>query len=266
MDCKIYNNNNELFIDVIEYNNSNPYYMPEYNIPVSNKYYVLLLDNNNNDVKNIIDYITGEDRDIKPLGDIDLLTFDYEQMLFIDLQNNSLKNIDKHVNELENNVNESCAELVFILDIEYLLNFVKLDDTIHIYDFILYKFTKKFDKIYILDKNNILRKNNKDTLLLEQLYTLLKNYNTKINSGNEYNIYKYIDSFYWRILDNDNVVYDNENENNNNLEEKILFASIDNEDVLITKQDYKTLLDANIFDIENNNQVLHPLHKLEITQ
>jgi hypothetical protein len=227
-----------------------------------------MLLNNNNDTNNILNYLYNDNRDLdSPFNKIiNMIGFDEEQIYNIIFTNTDLKYIEKQINNLLNCVNESNAELAFVLDIQYLIDLIKLYDNkkkeIHIYDFLLHILKNKVDNIFIFDSNNILNSNNKNSILNNELkYTLLKHNNT-FNFDDNYliQIYKNPDSLYWKHF----------NESKNKIEfyqefeqDNLNWVNIDDDECILTTKNINELYKYNIFS-ENNKFVLHPLSKLNL--
>ena len=95
----IYNNQYNMFKDIIKFNDKDPIYSNEYSIPISNKYYIMLL-NNEDDTNKILNYLYNDDRDVdSPFDDIlNMIGFDEEQIYNMTFANTDLKYIEKQIN------------------------------------------------------------------------------------------------------------------------------------------------------------------------
>ena len=269
----IYNNNQKLFSDLIEYNNENPIHLGEYNIPISNKYYIMIMDIKDKHINNIIEYLYNENRETSnPFGDgftIDNnIGFDKDQVYSINLHTENIKEISIELTNIITNVEESNGELCLILDINYLLNLLQQIDDIgeemHLYDFLIYKLYKKLDKILILDINKDLEHNVSPNMLYTELTSKLIRNNDNNNNNNfksldqDKNIilYKKEDSIYWKMLLDEKV-----NINIDDLIDKVIYHEIDGEEYMITSQTIRKLFSSNIFDPTNKDEPFHPLSK-----
>ena len=264
----IYNNKQKLFSDLIVFNNENPIFYGDYNIPISNKYYIMIMDMNDKDTNNIIEYLYNEDRDLPNPFDDNLsvdnnIGFDKDQVYQINLCTDNIKQIDTELTNIFENVEESNGELCLILDINYLLNLLqKIDDEskeMHLYDFLIYKLSKKLDKMFILDINKDLEHNDNPNMISTELTNkLIRNNNNliTINQATNFILYKKDDCIYWKILLDDKI-----NININDLIDKVIYHEIDGEEYMITSQTMEKLFSSNIFDHTNTDEPLHPLSK-----
>jgi hypothetical protein len=264
----IYNNKQKLFSDIILYNNENPIFYGDYNIPISNKYYIMLMDMNDKDTNNIIEYLYNEDRDLPNPFDDSLtidnnIGFDKDQVYQINLNTDNIKQIDMELTNIFANIEESNSELCLILDINYLLNLLqKIDDEskeMHLYDFLIYKLYKKLDKMLILDINKDLEYNSSPNMLSTELANKLIKTNNNlitINPANNFILYKKDDCIYWKILLDNKI-----NININDLIDKVIYHEIDGEEYMITSQNIDKLFSSNIFDHTNTDEPMHPLSK-----
>ena len=264
----IYNNKQKLFSDLIVFNNENPIFYGDYNIPISNKYYIMIMDMNDKDTNNIIEYLYNEDRDLPNPFDDNLsvdnnIGFDKDQVYQINLCTDNIKQIDTELTNIFENVEESNGELSLILDINYLLNLLqKIDDEskeMHLYDFLIYKLSKKLDKMFILDINKDLEHNDNPNMISTELTNkLIRNNNNliTINQATNFILYKKDDCIYWKILLDDKI-----NININDLIDKVIYHEIDGEEYMITSQTMEKLFSSNIFDHTNTDEPLHPLSK-----
>ena len=170
-----------LYKDLINYNEEELIYTGEHNLPISNKYYIFISDIRNND---FIQHYEGlfSAIDENPIQDI-RVNFDEDQVFLYDLLKYNYKSTDKILGELYNNANEEGGDVCVILDIGYILNFIRLTEENsgvenHILDYLLYKLTAKVDKLFILDEKQELQKN---SLLYRDIYSFNKN-SDKINN------------------------------------------------------------------------------------
>jgi hypothetical protein len=264
----IYNNKQKLFSDLIVYNNKNPIFLGDYNIPISNKYYIMLMDMNDKDINKIIEYLYNEDRDLPNPFDESLtvdnnIGFDKDQVYQINLNTDNIKQIDMELINIFANIEESNGELCLILDINYLLNLLQKIDyegkEMHLYDFLIYKLYKKLDNMLIFDINKDLEYNSSPNMIYTELTNkLIKTNNILISldQANNFILYKKEDCIYWKILLDDKL-----NININDLIDKVIYHEIDGEEYMLTSQTMEKIFSSNIFDHKNTDEPLHPLSK-----
>jgi hypothetical protein len=289
----IFDDKISLFSDLVLYNNENPTYYGDYNIPLSNKYYIILIDQNDQENNNIINYLFNDDREAdNPFENINNnIGFDRDQVYQINLLKDNIKQIDNELNNIFINIDESDGELCIVIDIRYLLNIIMLIDEqneeIHLYDFLINKLNKKLDKILILDSNKLLFNNNeliKPNLLHNEFIKLLKknqinsHQNTSELKDKDIFIYKKVESIYWKIIQfNKNIILHDDNVIKNEIElfdnfdnklEDIVFCDIDDTTCMVTKKKLSKILSNNIFNLNYDDEidvVLHPLSKMNIS-
>jgi hypothetical protein len=181
----------------------------------------------------------------------------------INLGEKNIKQLDNEITQLINVINESNTELTLIIDIKYLINFLnnfkKVNQQIHLFDLILHKlYNCPINNILIYDENNLYQSNN---LLYTQIeVVLLKNNDFDLEkkltfykkiSDPEYNIY-------WNILTNSDlnsnyvIEYDKElkTESTNSPNEKFLIGKINLQEVYICDTTIKNIIYKNIFNLD----------------
>ena len=274
----IYTSTDLLYSDLIGYNEENLMYTGEHNLPLSNKYYIFISDTSNKDFMNYYNNLFSSSEE-NPLFDKIKVNFDEDQVFLYDILKYNYKVTDKILRELYNNANEEGGDVCVVLDIGYILNFIRFTEENsgvenHILDFIIHKFTNKVDKLFILDEKQELQKN---SLLYRDLLTLSKN-NSKIIpiiyydnkngcfENNYITIYKNKDQLYWKILSNNSTIdFSEDFGEDHDYEDKIIAVKIDKIDSLITLTEIDDeILYGNIFTRENMIKVLHPLTKNNI--
>ena len=265
-----------LYKDLINYNEEELIYTGEHNLPISNKYYIFIADIRN---KNFIQHYEGlfSAIDENPIQDI-RVNFDEDQVFLYDLLKYNYKSTDKILGELYNNANEEGGEICVILDIGYILTFIRLSEENsgvenHILDYLLYKLTAKADKLFILDEKQELQKN---SLLYRDILSLNKNICKTIPlmyykkneclEDNYITIYRNKDNLYWRLVNtNSTIDFSEDYGEDHDYEDKIIAVKIDKTDSLITLTEIDDeILDGNLFTKENMVKVLHPLTKNSI--
>jgi hypothetical protein len=267
-----------LYSDIIKYNQDDLIYTEEHNLPISNKYYVFIADTKNEIFMQYYNNLFSA-VDENPIQSIIKVNFDEDQVFLYDLLNYNYKVTDKILSELYNNANEEGGEVCVILDIGYILNFICLTEEYsgvenHILDYIIYKFTNKVDKLFILDEKHELKKN---SLLYRDIYLFYRN-NRKIipmfyyDNKKEYfennyiTIYKNKDNLYWKMVDtNSTIDFSEDFDEEHDYEDKIIMVKIDKIDSLITLTEIDDeILYGNLFTKENMIKVLHPFTKNNI--
>ena len=283
----IYNDKLSLFTDIISYNEEDMIFTEEYNLPVSNKYFIFILDPNNKDILNYYNKIinnSDNDDNYEILKDKIKINFDEDQIFYYNILKNNFNDVDIEFENIFNNANESNADICLVIDIGFILNFIKFfenntDLDNHIIDFLTFKLKHKLDKIFIYDDTNTFSINS--LLYLDLLsyskvkynlnssnikfYTIDNDKNKNYIDDNFITIFKNTNKMYWNILNlNSKVSYDDEYDENDDINNQICMVEIDNIDSLLTTKNINELFNANIFNIECNKEVLNPLLKNNI--
>jgi len=273
----IYTSIYTLYKDLINYNEEDLIYTGEHNLPISNKYYIFIADINNKDFMLYYNNLFNAEN-INPIQNIKV-NFDEDQVFFYDILKFNYKSTDKILRELYNHANEEGGEVCVILDIGYILNFIRMTEENsgienHILDYIIHKFTAKVDKLFILDEKQELQK---DSLLYRDIISLNKSvckvipftYYDKKNGCFEDNyitIYRNKDNLYWKIVNNNSTIdFSEDYGEDHDYEDKIIEVKIDKIDSLITLTEIDDeILYGNVFTRENMTKVLHPITKNSI--
>ena len=265
-----------LYKDLINYNEEELIYTGEHNLPISNKYYIFIADTRNKDFNQHYEGLFSAIEE-NPIQDI-RVNFDEDQVFMYDILKYNYKSTDKILGELYNNAYEEGGEVCVILDIGYILTFIRLSEENsgvenHILDYLLFKLTAKVDKLFILDEKQELQKN---SLLYRDILSLNKNICKTIPliyykkneclENNYITIYRNKDNLYWRLVDtNSTIDFSEDYEADHDYEDKIIAVKIDKTDCLITLTEIDDeILDGNLFTKENMVKVLHPLTKNSI--
>lgn len=269
----IYSDIEQLFADLIQYNELNIEYLGKMQIPMTNIYYYIFTDPKNTKINDFIEYIDDYKKE-NPFDNIKPnIGIDKEQICKINLIDNTLNQIDKEITVGLNCANESNSKNVIVLDInlifDLILSFSSKNIENHIYDYLLHKFKNKIDKIFILDNKNIL----KNTIGYSSIYNELilyfsKNKNNDINKSNisdsNISIYKHNDILYWRILTDDiNIECVDINDCKNQEDEELNIYEINGKETIVKTINISKICFTNLF--EKHLIVLHPLDKLNIT-
>ncbi len=280
----IFDNSNKLFNYLYETNNKDLLYLNEYNIPISNKYFITLVNTQDEPFESFFSYILDETREVACPFALDEnnktnigLKWDSEQFYSIILGEKSLKQIENDIEQVYSDVQESNANVYLILDINYLINFLIIGEKakvpVHIFDFLLLKLRKfNFDSIIIYDDNNNYDKSN---LLYEQIKTNFKIINKSQSELflNEIQVYKKIDSndldIYWNMTNPNDIIEikqqvnktDNINENSTNID--FAFGLVNGSEAFVSKIKILDIIEKNIFELETNpGIILDPLDKI----
>lgn len=211
---RVFNNIDNLFNNIVIINNEDPIYSTKTieSIPISNKYFLTILNYKNDDIKSFFDYINDYTRILEyPFKKNKNINYSFmienEQLYQIDLENSNLKEISNNLDNFFQIVKESEGEIVFVLDINYLIeNFInsKKISPNHLIDFILWKLQNKVTYISILDLNMTVKKYN--NMLFAQLETCFINCDlSKYNLDQNILVYKDIceevyENVYWSLL------------------------------------------------------------------
>jgi hypothetical protein len=280
----IYKDKLSLFTDIISYNEENMIFTEEYNLPVSNKYFIFILDPNNKDILNYYNKLINNNDDEEILKDKIKINFDEDQIYYYNILKNNFNDVDIELENIFNNANESNADISLVVDIGFILNFIKFfenntDLDNHIIDFLTFKLKHKLDKIFIYDDTNTFSLNS--LLYLDLLsyskvkynlnssnikyYTIDNDNNKNYIDDNFITIFKNTNKMYWNILNlNSKISYDDEYDENDDINNQICMVEVDDIDSLLTTKNINDLLNANIFNIECNKEVLNPLLKNNI--
>ncbi len=275
----IYNDFNELINELYRFNSSDLIYMDKYNLPVSNKYYLSVVDNSdsNSKFKNFFDYAFDKTRTLEknfivnPDTDVKV-DWEEEQFYMINLGEKSLKELDNEISQLINVIVESNTQLTLIIDINYLINFIKKykqnNQQIHIYDWLLYKLNNcSISNIIIYDESSKYQLNN---LLYKQMETvLLKNYISDYD--NKIMVIKnfddQLDNVYWKIIKENNTqiecIKEIKSESSSD-SEVYYYGTILNKEFYICKTNVPNIIKKNIFELNDNpGIVLDPIEKIK---
>lgn len=274
----IISDKNEMFNMLFRINTTDLIY-DSYNIPISNKYYITIVDAAKGTFGNFFAYIFDENRETVinfiPEDNIDLnLKWDLEQFYFIHLDKKKyLINIEDEFNQIKSIIDDSNAETILIIDIKYLINFLlkskEKNIPVHIFDFLLFQL-KKFNlkKIIIFDEENKYSKNN---LLYTQIKLFLNINNITVPVEEyELQVYNYFKNdfenynFFWKISNSDDkiIIKDKVNADfDTNIE---FYNGFVNEiEAFICKVKISDIITKNIFELKiNPGIVLDPLDKI----
>lgn len=282
----IFASSTDLFNQIIYTNSQNIIYanISGISVPLSNKYYMTLYDiESNNDFKKFFDFIKDDSRTIDfPFEkNNDNLTNHYypeiEQFMHLDLNEHPIKFSNK-IEKLKNCVEESNADTILIIEIEYLINFLLMmsnatDIQNNIYEMLIFQLNQiKPSNIYIVDSKKIVNCNN---LLYVQLELCMKNYNCDLIKT-FYNLDKNIDiiknisdvqtNIYWILLNTDN--YEKIDEilspiNNNTID----VIKIDTQHYFKYTLSLFEIIDKNLYQMNHQNDngfLIEPFDRIRI--
>jgi hypothetical protein len=242
----IYSTIQSIFAILQEENKKNIVYTDEFNIPVSNNYYSLIIDPNDEDYKLALSSICRTDfiESREPGGVISTGLIEEEQIYDINIINKNIKEVGVLIDLVLQSVKESSSTLHLIIDIDFLLTLFKqfydIGCEIHVIDFIIYKFKNMVDALYIYSKNNML---NAKSILYKQITECVKDVhiNKSISDNNIYTLYKNINNTYWYL----DIKDDDEDSDTPNISTDVNIS-----DVI-----------SNIFNGEDELYVLNPCDK-----
>jgi hypothetical protein len=280
----IYNDKLSLFHDIISYNEEDMIFTEEYNLPVSNKYFIFILDPNNKDILNYYNKLINNNDNDEILKDKIKINFDEDQIYYYNILRNNYNDVDIQFENIFNDANESNADICLVIDIGFLIKFIKFidnnsDTDNHILDFLSFKLKHKLDNMFIYDDTNTFSLNSllyldllsylkvKHNLFSSNVkfYTIDNDKNKNYFDDNYITIYKNTNKMYWNILNlNSKVSYDEEYDEEDDINNQICMVEVDDIDSLLTTKNINDLLNANIFNIECNKEVLNPLLKNNI--
>ncbi len=166
---EIFTNTTDLINSMIELNSSMINDKTLKKLPISSKYFLTMFDTQNDtEINNFFSYITDDTRMLEfPFVKNEQINYsmmlEIEQFYNIDLDDNTtIKTISDNIDEFINIVKESNGKIIFIIDIEYLLNFIIKMKTQtkpnHLIDIILFKLSN-ISNIYILNRNDKIQNN-----------------------------------------------------------------------------------------------------------
>lgn len=288
----IFNNTTDLINSLVKINSSWIKISNEKlkKLPISCKYFLTLIDLKNDiEINNFFTYITDETRTINyPFvknNQIDYsLMLEIEQFYNIEINNNqTIKDISNNINKFINIVNESNGKIVFVLDIEFLLNFMiqmkNESKPNHLIDMIIHKLTNQpnLSEIFILDRHNIIT-NHKNLFYLQLEKCLNKNIDNIDNiEKKSIVVYKNINdsivnNVYWNILDPSVKIsehigkikspYDN-NDNNDDINTYFNLMKINGEIFFVKKILINDCVEKNLFDLDYNpGIIIEPIDRL----
>jgi hypothetical protein len=277
---RVFNNIDNLFNNLIITNNEEPIYPTKTKeaIPISNKYFLTILDNSNDNIKSFFDYINDSTRTFKyPFKknkNIDYsFMVEYEQFYQIELENSNLKEISDNLDNFFQIVKESEGEINFVLDINFLIeNFInsKKMSPNHLVDFILWKLKNKVTFISVLDEHMIINKYN--NMLFAQLETCFINCDlSKYNLDQSLLVYKDIEeevyeNVYWNLLYPEMKITQNKQKIKSpygDLEFSVV--EINNKECFLAKINLLDIINKNLLDLnENPGIIIQPSDRINI--
>lgn len=252
-------------------------------LPISCKYFLTLLDiKEDKDINDFFSYINDETRTIDfPFVKDEQVNYSImlepEQFYNIELNDDTnIKYISNNIDTFIDIVNESNGKIIFILDINYLLNFlIKFNNDSkpnHLIDMILFKLknSSKISEIYILDKQSLIKNNS--NLLYTQLEMIIgKTINELKLDEKKVVVYKNIDesleeNVYWNILDPETKITSHIGKIKSPFDNSDFNLMIINEKTYFVKQinilDY---IDKNLYNLNDSpGIIINPIDRLFI--
>lgn len=279
---KVFNKIDNLFNNIIKINTDNPLWAnnrKKDSIPISNKYFLTIFDDNNTDIKNFFEYINDSTRtltypfEIKKNIDYSLMV-EQEQFYKIDLENSNLKEISNDLDKFFKITNDSHGEIVFIVDINYLINnFINSKKVFsnHFVDFILWKLKNKISHIYVLDLNSSIK--NYKNMLFIQLESCFINFDkSKYNLERNFLVYKntnddLLENIYWNLFYPEMKITEHIQKIKSPFDESFFnIVIINNNECFLSKINLVNIIDNNLLDINNNEPkiVIDPTDRINI--
>lgn len=277
---RVFNKIDNLFNNIIITNNEDPIYQNKTNekIPISNKYFLTIFNDEKDDIKSFFDYINDNTRTLKyPFKKNKNIDYSFmveqEQFYQIDLEKSNLNEISNNLDTFFQIVEESDGEIVFVLDLNYLIdNFVKSKNVApnHLVDFILWKLKNKVTYILVLDSNMIVKKYN--NLLFAQLETCFKNYDlTKYNLDKNILVYKNVDdevykNIYWNLLYPETKITEHIQKIKSPYEQsEFNIVKINNKECFLSKINLLNIIEKNLLNLHNDpGIIIEPIDRINI--
>lgn len=276
-----YDNLDELFNKLIKINSekSKDVNISNFPLPISNNYYISILNDQDIKINNFFSYINDVNREIdypfKRDVEIDYsFMIEQEQFYQIDLKKSNLSEILNNINSFFEIVSESDGNISLIIDIEFLLDFLiesknKLCPN-HFYDFIIWKLQKKITNILILDKNNFIK--NDKNMLYYQLETCLKDFNvSKYNLDKNIKFYRktkdtVIETIYWNIFYPESKIIKLIKKINSPFDNtEFDVVEISNTEYFLTTINLLDIIDKNIFNLHiEPGIIIDPIDRINV--
>lgn len=277
---RVFNNIDNLFNNIIITNSEDPIYPNKTieSIPISNKYFLTILDNNKDEIKTFFDYINDNTRTIEyPFNKNKNIDYSFmveqEQFYQIDLENSNLKEISDNLDNFFQIIKESDGEIVFVLDLNYLFeNFVKSKNTYpnHLIDFILWKLKNKVTYILLLDSNMLVKKYN--NLLFAQLETCFINWNlAKYDLNKNILVYKNVEeevyeNIYWNLLYPEMKIIEHIQKIKSPFgESEFDLVKINEKECFLSKINLLDIIEKNLLNLHNDpGIIIEPIDRINI--
>lgn len=277
---RVFNKIDNLFNNIIITNNEDPIYPTKTNesIPISNKYFLTILNNKNTDIKNFFDYINDNTRTLEyPFKKNKNINYsfmvEWEQFYQIDLDNSNLNEISVNLNNFFQIVKESEGEIVLVLDINYLIDIYVNSKNIysnHLIDFILWKLKNKLTYILILDSNITIKKYN--NMLFAQLETCFVNYDlSKYNLDHNLLVYKDVNediykNVYWNLLYPEIKITEQIQKIKSPYgDSEFDIVKINNKECFLTKINLSDVINKNLLNLNNDpGIIIEPTDRINI--
>jgi len=271
-----YNNLQSLFTDLIKYNEANIELLGEMQVPITNIYYITMLELADSQIIKFLTYLIDSDSS-NPFDSFKSnISFDEEQLSNINLVKSSLQQLNVDITSTLEIAGESSGKIVLVLDVGLLFSLIKTfnesEQEVHLYDFILHKLKKKVDKLFILDTGSILTIGDNHSSVFDELNLYLckeKETDKKIGESGDITIYKNPCSMYWKMLDlnkkieyiHEGIDFETKTNNETDATDSPTLVEIDGEETLLITKNISKVCFTNLFEL--HTCVLDPLDKLK---
>lgn len=280
---EVFNNYSELFNAIIKINSFEPSWISNSKkdfVPISNKYFITMIDETNTNIQEFFKYINDDTRSIvypfTKENNIDYsFVLESEQLYQINLSNSNLSEISNNLDYFFQITNESEGKTILVLDINYLfdcyISTKKLFPN-HLIDFILWKLKNKLYHIFIIDtKNTIQYQNN---MLYYQFKSCLinsSNLTMSFDTDLKLLIYKntcdeVFNNIYWNILypqmkitEHIGIIKSPFGESEFNI------VKINDKECFLSKSNLSDIIDKNLLNLDNDpGIIIDPMDRINI--
>jgi hypothetical protein len=265
---KIISSYDELFNKLYYINGKNLITISEYQIPISNQYYIMIIDNEKEKFNGFFKYIFDEQRETSINFELDTtldselsknLAWDKEQFYFMNMEKSNIIELGRDLDKIKEIVDDSNGGLHIIIDINYLINFItKLKNSniqAHLYDLIIHKLSNytNLSNLIIFDDENKYQPTN---LLFEQIKTRINNKYISSMADNIIIVYKQIKEddykLYWNKVNMSDISVKINQIENNDVFDNFYYGMVNNRESFICEIKINNILKNNIFELDTN--------------